>query len=81
MKNATPVPWKSQSNLARFLAALMSTETCRKIVVACAQAGFLLRERNPYGTIFAIGRQSGVLFRAVLARSAPTDQILTAAAK
>ena len=41
-----------QSNLARFLAVLMSMETCRKVVVACAQAGFLLRERSPYGTMF-----------------------------
>jgi hypothetical protein len=57
-----------------FLAALMSTKTCYKIVVACGQAGFLLRERNPCGTIFAVGRQSGVLFRAALAWSAPTDR-------
>jgi hypothetical protein len=41
-----------QSNLARFLAVLMSTETCRKVVVASAQAGFLLRRRSPYGTTF-----------------------------
>jgi hypothetical protein len=41
-----------QSNLARFLAVLMSTETCRKTVLACAQAGFLLRQRSPYGTMF-----------------------------
>ena len=40
-----------QSNLARFLATVMSTETCRKVVVACGQAGFLARERTPYGTI------------------------------
>jgi hypothetical protein len=41
-----------QSNLARFLAGLMSSETCRKVVVACGQAGFLERERSPYGTMF-----------------------------
>jgi hypothetical protein len=41
-----------QSNLARFLVALMSSETCRKVLVACAQAGFLVRERSPYGTVF-----------------------------
>jgi hypothetical protein len=40
-----------QSNLARFLATVMSTETCRKVVVACGQAGFLGRERTPYGTM------------------------------
>ena len=50
-----------QSNLARFLAVLMSTETCRKVVVACAQAGFLLRDRSPYGTMFV--RSAGTLER------------------
>jgi len=40
-----------QSNLARFLATVMSTETCRKVVVACGQAGFLTRDRTPYGTM------------------------------
>jgi len=40
-----------QSNLARFLAALMSTETCRKVIIACSEAGFVLRERSPYGTV------------------------------
>lgn len=39
-----------QSNLARFLAITMSTETCRKVAVACAEAGFLARSRSPYGT-------------------------------
>src|SRR5262249_26420519 len=33
-----------QSNLARLLVLVMSTETCRKIAVACAKAGFLQRE-------------------------------------
>ena len=40
-----------QSNLARLLMSVMSTETCRKIVVACAEAGFLKREKTSYGTI------------------------------
>jgi len=40
-----------QSNLARFLAQNMSTETCRKVVVACQAAGFLGRERTHYGTV------------------------------
>jgi hypothetical protein len=40
-----------QSNLARFLVAVMSSETCRKIVVAGTSAGFLDRMRTPYGTI------------------------------
>jgi hypothetical protein len=40
-----------QSNLARLLMSVMSTETCRKVVVACADAGFLERSRTPYGTM------------------------------
>lgn len=40
-----------QSNLARFLASLMSTETCRKVVLACAEAGFLKRSKSPFGTV------------------------------
>ena len=39
-----------QSNLARFLTVVMSAETCRKVVVAYADAGFLTRARTPYGT-------------------------------
>jgi hypothetical protein len=40
-----------QSNLARLLVGVMSTETCRKIVLASASAGFLDRQRTPYGTM------------------------------
>lgn len=40
-----------QSNLARLLFSIMSTETCRKIAVACERAGFFAREKTPYGTI------------------------------
>jgi hypothetical protein len=40
-----------QSNLARLLMSVMSTETCRKVVVACAEAQFLVREKTPYGTV------------------------------
>lgn len=50
-----------QSNLARFLVTLMSTETCRKVVVACAAAGFLERERSPYGAMLV--RSVGTLER------------------
>jgi len=50
-----------QSNLARFLAALMSTETCRKVLVACGEAGFLVRHRSPHGTILV--RSVGTLER------------------
>jgi hypothetical protein len=48
-----------QSNLARLLMAVMSTETCRKVVVACAEAGFLERKRTAYGTILV--RSTGEL--------------------
>ena len=40
-----------QSNLARFLATVMSTETCRKLVVASADAGFLSRSKSPFGAV------------------------------
>ena len=48
-----------QSNLARFLAVLMSTETCRKVVVACEKAGFLARVRSPHGAMLV--QSNGVL--------------------
>jgi hypothetical protein len=48
-----------QSNLARLLAIVMSAETCRKVAVACADAGLLLRERTSYGTIIIVS--TGVL--------------------
>jgi hypothetical protein len=40
-----------QSNLARLLVAVMSSETCRKLAVAFAEAGLLTRERSAFGTI------------------------------
>ncbi len=40
-----------QSDLARFLVTVMSTETCRKLVLACEKAGFLERSRSPYGAV------------------------------
>ena len=39
-----------QSNIARLLSVTMSTETCRKVVVAFAQASFLNRVKTGYGT-------------------------------
>jgi hypothetical protein len=48
-----------QSNLARFVVTLMSAESCRKIVVACDQAGFLQRERTRAGATVVIS--SGVM--------------------
>lgn len=50
-----------QSNLARFLAALMSAESCRKVAVACSDAGFLERSKSPYGTYLL--RSNGILER------------------
>jgi hypothetical protein len=51
-----------QSNLARFLAALMSAETCRKVLVACGEAGFLVRDRSAQGAILirSPGRLEGL---------------------
>ncbi|MFS8036547.1 hypothetical protein ACI7BZ_06190 [Xanthobacter sp. AM11] len=43
-----------QSNLARFLVLEMSTETCRKAVVALAKAGCLDRMHTPYGTTLVL---------------------------
>ncbi len=40
-----------QSNLARFLVLVMSTETCRKLVVAASEAGFLERTRSAFGSV------------------------------
>jgi len=48
-----------QSNLARFLMSVMSTETCRKMVIACAEAGFVARTRTAYGTMLV--QSTGVL--------------------
>jgi hypothetical protein len=48
-----------QSNLARFVVTLMSAESCRKIVVACEQAGFLRRERTRAGATVVIS--SGIM--------------------
>jgi hypothetical protein len=47
-----------QSNLARLLMSVMSTETCRKVVVACAEAQFLERKRTPYGTVVVFSNGS-----------------------
>ncbi|TBY82598.1 hypothetical protein [Rhizobium leguminosarum] len=40
-----------QSNLARFLVAVMSSETCRKTLIDLETAGFMQRKRSPYGTM------------------------------
>jgi hypothetical protein len=43
-----------QSNLARFMAPQMSSETTRKLVVACTAAGFLNRRESVFGTIVVV---------------------------
>ena len=43
-----------QSNLARFLLPQMSSETTRKLVVACTAAGFLNRRETVFGTMVVI---------------------------
>jgi hypothetical protein len=48
-----------QSNLARLLTVVMSAETCRRVVVACAEAGFLERRDTIYGTKLIVS--TGVL--------------------
>lgn len=50
-----------QSNLARFLVTLMSTETCRKVLVACEAAGFIERQKSSFGTVLVVSK--GVLER------------------
>ena len=44
-------PAIDQSDLARFLVTVMSTETCRKLVLATEKAGFLVRVRSPFGAM------------------------------
>lgn len=50
-----------QSNLARFLATTMSTETCRKLVIASAEAGFLSRSKSAYGAVLV--QSTGIMER------------------
>jgi hypothetical protein len=54
-----------QSDLSRLLVELMSQETCRKIVVALAEAGYLVRWKSPYHSVLV--RSPGVL-EAIFAR-------------
>lgn len=56
-----------QSNLARFLALEMSTETCRKAVVALSHAGCLERVPTPYGATLVIsnGQLEDILDRSI----------------
>jgi hypothetical protein len=48
-----------QSNLGRLLVTIMSVETTRKLVVGASRAGFLHRDKTPYGTF--VVRSSGMM--------------------
>jgi hypothetical protein len=50
-----------QSNLARFLMPQMSSETSRKLILACQDAGFLSRRKTAYGSI--VVKSSGIMER------------------
>lgn len=44
-------PTIDQSDLARLLTIVMSSETCRKLCVSGEAAGFLVRSKSPYGAM------------------------------
>ena len=50
-----------------FLVTVMSTETCRKIVMAAHPRDFCERQRTPYGTILVVsnGTLEGIFGRCV----------------
>jgi hypothetical protein len=54
-------PAIDQSDLSRLLTIVMSSETCRKLCVACEDAGFLARAKSPYGAMLV--RSTGVMER------------------
>jgi hypothetical protein len=51
-----PVRGIDQSDLARLLVTVMSTETCRKLVVAAEAAGFVERVQSPFGAVLVVSR-------------------------
>ena len=53
---SAPQPTIDQSDLARFLVTVMSTETCRKLLLASEQAGFVERIRSPFGAVLITSR-------------------------
>jgi hypothetical protein len=53
--SATPAAI-DQSDLARFLVTVMSSETCRRLVLAAEKAGFMSRSRSPYGAMLVYSR-------------------------
>ena len=52
-----------QSNLARFLVTQMSSETTRKLVEACAAAGFVTRSQHVFGA--TVVSSTGVMEKAL----------------
>jgi hypothetical protein len=52
-----------QSNLARFLVTQMSSETTRKLVEACAEAGFVNRSQHVFGA--TVVSSTGVMEKAL----------------
>jgi hypothetical protein len=53
---SAPQPTIDQSDLARFLVTVMSTETCRKLLLASEKAGFVERVRSPFGAMLIVSR-------------------------
>jgi len=51
---AGPAPSIDQSDLARFLVTVMSTETCRKLLLAAEKSGFVERTRSPFGAVLIV---------------------------
>lgn len=60
-------PGIDQSDLARLLVTVMSTETCRKMVLAAEKAGFVERTRSPFGPVLvrSHGNMEGVYGAAI----------------
>ena len=51
---AGSTPSIDQSDLARFLVTVMSTETCRKLLLAAEKSGFVERTRSPFGAVLIV---------------------------
>jgi hypothetical protein len=51
---AGPTPGIDQSDLARLLVTVMSTETCRKLVLIAEKAGFVRRVRVAAGPVLVV---------------------------
>lgn len=53
---AAPSPCIDQSDLARLLVTVMSSETCRKLVLTAERAGFVERLRSASGAALVVSR-------------------------